>query len=297
VSDPLHLPYGESADALDKVVVTPLSAGWSYAGLRIVELAPGESRSLTSGPQEFVVLPLAGACVVECEGHRFELTGRRDVFSRVTDFAYVPIDAEAIVSSAGGGRFALPSAHAGRRLDPAYGPADAVPVELRGSGRATRQLNNFCDPRSFPADKLVAVECITPAGNWSSYPPHKHDELRPGEAVLEEIYYFEMARTAVDGLRPMGQGFAMHRVYTPDGQIDLCEEVHQGDVILIPRGYHGPSTTAPGYDLYYLNVLAGPGEVRTMEFCDDPDHSWIRDSWKNQEPDPRLPLATAAGPT
>ncbi len=244
-----------------------------------------------------VVLPLAGSCVVECEGRRFDLAGRRDVFSRVTDFAYLPIDAEARLSSAGGGRFALPSANARHRLDPAYGPADSVPVELRGSGRATRQLNNFCDPATFPADKLVAVECITPAGNWSSYPPHKHDELRQGEAVLEEIYYFEMANTIDAGPRQMGRGFAVQRLYTLDGEIDLCEEVRHGDVILIPRGYHGPSMTAPGYDLYYLNVLAGPAQERTMAFCDDPDHHWIRESWSHQETDPRLPLTNASGPT
>ncbi|HXQ61528.1 MAG TPA: 5-deoxy-glucuronate isomerase [Acidimicrobiales bacterium] len=297
MSHPLHLPYGGSADGLDRVVVTPQSAGWSYAGLRIVELAPGQSRRLSTGTDEMVVLPLAGSCTVECEGSRFELTGRSDVFSRVTDFAYVPIDAEVLLSSGGGGRFALPSARATRRLDPAYGAADAVPVEQRGAGRATRQLNNFCDPVSFPADKLIAVECITPAGNWSSYPPHKHDEARSGEAVLEEIYYFETATTVVDGARQMGRGFAMQRLYTSDGQIDLCEEVHQGDVVLIPRGYHGPSMTAPGYDLYYLNVLAGPAEDRTMAFCDDPDHHWIRQTWQDQEPDPRLPLATASGPT
>ena len=297
MSDPLHLPHGGSADELDEVAVTPRSAGWTYAGLRIVELAPGESRRFATATQEMVILPLAGSCVVECEGRRFELTGRSDVFSRVTDFAYVPIDAEVLLSSTDGGRFALPGAQATRRLEPAYGPADEVPVELRGAGRATRQLNNFCDPVTFPADKLVAVECITPAGNWSSYPPHKHDELRPGEAVLEEIYYFEMAKAADDGPRQVGEGFAMHRLYTSDGEIDLCEEVRQGDVILIPRGYHGPSMTAPGYDLYYLNVLAGPGDERTMAFCDDPDHSWIRDSWRSQAPDPRLPLATASGPT
>lgn len=293
----MHLRHGSTADRLDKVVVTPGSAGWRYAGLRIVELAPGESRSLSTGSDEMVVLPLAGSCVVECAGHRFALTGRDDVFSRVSDFAYVPLDAEVLLFSAGGGRFALPSARATRRLDPAYGPADAVPVEVRGSGRATRQLNNFCDPGTFPADKLVAVECITPSGNWSSFPPHKHDELRPGEAVLEEIYYFEMATTIVDRARQMGEGFAIQRLYTLDGAIDLCEEVRQGDVVLVPRGYHGPSMTAPGYDLYYLNVLAGPAEDRTMAFCDDPEHHWIRDTWNHEAPDDRLPLSTSSGRT
>jgi 5-deoxy-glucuronate isomerase len=296
VSHPLHLPHGSSGDDSDKVVVTPLSAGWRYAGLRVVELAPGGSRSLSTGDDEMVVLPLAGSCMVECEDYRFTLEGRRDVFSRVTDFAYVPIDAEVVLSSIGGGRFALPSARATRRLEPAYGAAEDVPVELRGAGRATRQLNNFCSPTTFQTDKLVAVECITPSGNWSSYPPHKHDEESAGEAVLEEIYYFEMSTVASGSTRRIGEGFAVQRLYTADGDIDLCEEVHQGDVVLIPRGFHGPSTTAPGYDLYYLNVLAGPAEERTMAFCDDPAHQWIRESWKDEPLDPRLPLATASGP-
>ncbi|MGH9066388.1 MAG: 5-deoxy-glucuronate isomerase, partial [Acidimicrobiales bacterium] len=143
------------------------------------------------------------------------------------------------------------------------------------------QVNNFLEPDAFPADKLVAVEVITPAGNWSSYPPHKHDENREGEAVLEEIYYFEISSP---------EGFAVQRLYTGDGEIDLCEPVGTGDVVLIPRGYHGPSMAAPGYDLYYLNVLAGPGEERTMAFCDDPAHHWVRRTWGSEDPDPRLPL-------
>jgi 5-deoxy-glucuronate isomerase len=168
-----------------------------------------------------------------------------------------------------------------------------VPIEIRGAGVATRQLNNFCAPDNFPADKLVAVECITPAGNWSSWPPHKHDTAGPDEAVLEEIYYFEVAAARGSKHRRIGEGFAMHRLYTKDGEIDLCEEVRQGDVVLIPRGYHGPSVTAPGYDLYYLNVLAGPAAERTMTFCDDPIHHWIRASWTAQAPDPRLPVLAA----
>jgi len=243
-----------------------------------------------------IVLPLVGSCTVECDEHRFTLTGRCDVFSSVSDFAYIPIDAEVLLTSVGGGRFALPSARATRRLDPRYGPADAVPIELRGAGRATRQLNNFCAPNVFPTDKLMAVECITPSGNWSSYPPHKHDELRTGEAILEEIYYFETAKTMADSARELGKGYAVQRLYTSDGEIDLCEEVHHGDVVLVPRGYHGPSMTAPGYDLYYLNVLAGPAEDRSMAFCDDPAHEWIRESWRDESADPRLPLVPSSGP-
>jgi 5-deoxy-glucuronate isomerase len=113
--------------------------------------------------------------------------------------------------------------------------------------------------------------------------------------VLEEIYYFELGSSRDDGSHRMGEGFAFQRLYSSDGEIDLCEEVRHGDVVLIPRGYHGPSMTAPGYDLYYLNVLAGPAEDRTMAFCDDPAHHWVRDLWKAQSPDPRLPFTTAEG--
>jgi 5-deoxy-glucuronate isomerase len=272
------------------VVISPESAGWGFAGLRIVELPPGGSRTFQTGPDEMLVLPLTGSASVTCEGTTFELDGRADVFSGPSDFAYLPIRSEATLSTRPGGRFALPSARATGMRPPAYGPASTVPVELRGAGRASRQLNNFCDPLSFATEKLVAVECLTPAGNWSSWPPHKHDTATDDEAVLEEIYYYEMA--ASDGAhgRQMGEGFAMQRLYTTDGEIDLCEEVRQGDVVLIPRGYHGPSMTAPGYDLYYLNVLAGPGPQRTMAFHDDPAHHWIRTTWEREAVDARLPL-------
>jgi 5-deoxy-glucuronate isomerase len=261
----------------------------------VFSLEAGGTRSFGTNEDEMIVLPLVGSCTVECDGSRFELLGRSDVFSRVTDFSYLPIESDVRVASEHGGRFALPSARASRHLAPAYGASESVPVEVRGAGPSTRQLNNFCDPSSFETDKLIAVECLTPAGNWSSYPPHKHDECREGEAVLEEIYYFEISRRLSKGARSMGEGFALHRLYTLDGEIDLCDEISHGDVVLIPRGYHGPSVAAPGYDLYYLNVLAGPGQERTMAFCDDPAHHWVRESWKQQEPDPRLPMTTAVG--
>jgi 5-deoxy-glucuronate isomerase len=123
---------------------------------------------------------------------------------------------------------------------------------------------------------------ITPAGNWSSYPPHKHDEERPGESVLEEIYYFEIAAG------PAGSGVAYQRVYgTADRPAGLLAEVRDGDVVLIPHGYHGPSMAVPGYHLYYLNVMAGPGQ-RAWLACDDPAHGWIRGTWPGQQIDPRL---------
>jgi 5-deoxy-glucuronate isomerase len=265
--------------------ITPEQAGWSFSGLRVVELAAGGSHRFESGPDELIVLPLNGAASVSVDGEAFALEGRESVFTEVTDFAYVPRDARGEISSEAGGRFALPSARAGRRLEPRHVAAAAVPVELRGAGQASRQVNNFCAPEAFPADRLIAVEVLTPAGNWSSYPPHKHDEEIDGvETALEEIYYFEVAR----------DGFGYQRCYTsgPRREIDVCQEVRTGDVVLLPHGYHGPSMAAPGYDLYYLNVMAGPGE-RAWRFRDDPAHAWIRDTWAGQDVDPRLPMTSA----
>ena len=267
--------------------MTPADCGWTYSSLRVLNLAAGGEARFQSGPDEMLVLPLAGACTVTADGDEMPLAGRPDVFTRVTDFAYVPRDATVTVRSEAGGRFALPGSRATRRLPPRYGPAEKVPVEFRGSGQASRQVNNFCSPEAFETDRLVSVEVLTPAGNWSSYPPHKHDEARPGEAVLEEIYYFEV------GSGPGGPGLGYQRVYStdPGRPIDVLAEVRSGDIVLVPHGYHGPSMAAPGYDLYYLNVLAGPAQQRTMAFCDDPAHGWIRGTWARQQLDPRLPMA------
>ena len=299
--DSFHLPRGTTSDGQVELAVTPERAGWSFSGLRVVELGPGGSYAFDTGEDEVVVLPLSGSASVDVDGERFDLEGRADVFSRVSDFAYAPRDAAVELRSERGGRFALPAARARRRLSARYGPAEKVPVELRGAGQCSRQVNNLCTPESFEADRLIAVEVLTPGGNWSSYPPHKHDEERAGEEVaLEEVYYFEVADgLATDG--PEGRsgsaaprGLAYQRVYSsgPDRQIDVCAEVRSGDVVLVPHGYHGPSMAAPGYDLYYLNVMAGPGDERVWRFCDDPAHAWLRETWADQEIDPRLPLTS-----
>jgi 5-deoxy-glucuronate isomerase len=284
VNEQFIVRKGESAEDPFALVITPKTAGWEYSSLRILELPPGGSAEFDTGPDEMVLLPLSGAIQVFCEGQKIELTGRRSVFSRVSDFAYLPMDAHVMVVSRDGGRFALPGARATRKLPARYGPAEGVSVELRGAGQASRQVNNFCNPQTFDADKLIAVEVLTPAANWSSYPPHKHDEEREGEARLEEIYYFEVAK----------DGPAYQRVYTsgPGREIDVCAEVRSGDTVLIPYGWHGPSMATPGYDLYYLNVMAGPSPDRAWLICDDPAHAWVRGTWAEQEIDPRLPLTT-----
>jgi 5-deoxy-glucuronate isomerase len=288
VDEKLYLPAGTAGDGPFSLVVTPEQASWAYSGLLVLELAPGQAHTWATGGSESLVLPLSGSAVVTCEGSAFkratfELQGRRDVFSRVSDFSYVPRETTVTVTSVGGGTFAIPSARCANKLPPRYGPAEEVPVELRGAGQASRQVNNFCSPEAFECDKLIAVEVLTPGGNWSSYPPHKHDVARPGEeAELEEIYYF------------VSRGLAYQRVYgTVDRPIDVLAEVSTGDVVLIPHGWHGPSIAAPGYDLYYLNVMAGPAAERAWLFCDDPAHGWIRGTWPDQAVDPRLPMTSA----
>ena len=288
----LHLPAGTAAAGPYALEVTPESAGWGHASLRVLELAAGGSHLLDTGPDEILVVPLAGSLLVECDGETVALAGRSTVFAGPTDFAYLPRDAVATLRSERGGRFALCGARARRRLPVRYGPAAGVPVELRGAGRCSRQVNNFATADVFEADAVIACEVITPAGNWSSYPPHKHDRTSDVETELEEIYYFEVSPG------PEGQaGLAYQRVYgTPERPIDVLAEVRDGDVVLIPHGWHGPSIAAPGHDLYYLNVMAGPGAERAWRIVDDPAHAWIRDTWAAEDVDPRLPLHSADSP-
>ncbi|QUC59089.1 5-deoxy-glucuronate isomerase [Streptomyces sp. A2-16] len=280
-----HLPRGTAADGPYDLLVTPESAGWGYSGLRILTLKPGEAHAVSTGDSEFLVLPLTGSCTVTTDGSVFELIGRTGVFASVTDFAYLPPETEALIGSAQGGLFALPSARTERSsLSARYGPKEDVPIELRGAGACSRQVNNYCLPGTFDAEQLLVCEVLTPGGNWSSYPPHKHDEARPGqESELEEIYYFQVAGD--------GNGFGYQRVYgTTERPIDVLAEVRSGDAVLIPHGWHGPSIAAPGYDLYYLNVMAGPGQDRAWLICDDPAHGWVRTTWESQEIDDRLPF-------
>lgn len=156
-------------------------------------------------------------------------------------------------------------------------PAE-IEVEIRGAGNATRQINKIIRPE-FPAHRLLVVEVYTPGGNWSSYPPHKHDVHNPpGEVDLEEIYYYRVDRP---------EGYAIQKVYTPDRRLDDTLTVRDGEMVLVPEGYH-PVVAAHGYNVYYLNALAG--SARSMAASDDPDYIWVRDTWRDK--DPRVPLVT-----
>lgn len=278
----LHWPAGSLANAPWELDLSAETAGWSWSSLRVLALGPGERHSFPSSDEELLVLPLAGSCRVTCDGEEVTLTGRSDVFAGPSDFVYLPRDSEVEVSSSAGGRFAVAGARARRRLPVRYQPAGGVAVELRGAGSCSRRVVNYAMAGTFEADRILVCEVVTPSGNWSSYPPHKHDETRAGENELEEIYYFGV------GGGPGGEGIAYQRVYgTAQRPIEYLGEVRDGDVVIIPHGYHGPSMAPPGYDLYFLNVMAGPGE-RAWLAVDDPHHAWVRASWTGKAVDPRL---------
>jgi 5-deoxy-glucuronate isomerase len=280
----LYRPAGSLAEGAWSVVLTPEAAGWRYCGLRAAALAPGATIAFDSAADEVAVLPLEGTFGVTVDGARYELEGRPDVWAGPSDFLYAPPGSSVEVGSAGGGRFAVATARGERRFPVRYVPASDVAVEMRGAGASSREVRNFAAAHRFEADRLIAVEVLSPGGNWGSYPPHKHDEVRPGETELEEIYHYVVS----DG--PSGPGLAYQHVYgTLERPIELLTRVGTGDVVLVPHGWHGPAMAAPGYDLYYLNVMGGPAE-RAWRACDDPSHAWVRDAWTEETLDPRLPF-------
>ncbi|MDO5698763.1 MAG: 5-deoxy-glucuronate isomerase [Dermatophilus congolensis] len=293
-------PAGTSGDNEFDVVIRPgQTAGWEHTGLLVTDLAAGESRTVDTEEFEFIALPLHGAATVEVTANgqttSHELEGRASVFSGPTDSVYVPRDAKFTLTSTDGGRYAFSFATANEACPVVKIEKSAVAVEMRGAGQSSRQVQNFGTPAALDADSIIACEVITPAGNWSSYPPHKHDEERDGvETHLEEIYYFEMRVEPGHPGAPSGDDadpIGYQRVYgTDDRPIDIAEEVRSRDVVLVPHGWHGPSMAPTGYDMYYLNVMAGPGEERAWLICDDPRHGWVRGTWNDQQVDPRLPI-------
>lgn len=266
---------------------------WQHTGLRVAELADGASLNLDEIGVERLVVPLAGGFEVACHapGERdimpevVRLAGRRSVFDGPTDVLYVPASESMKIS--GRGRVAVASAHTDVVKPRQYIPAADTPVELRGAGRCSRQIHNFGTPQVLDAARIIVCEVITPAGNFSSYPAHKHDEHVPGrESRLEEIYYFEL-----DGPGAPADPVGIFATYSsPVGEIATNALVRTGDIALVPFGFHGPAAALPGYDMYYLNVMAGPDLAREWLISDDPTQAWVRDTWENEPIDPRLPL-------
>jgi len=279
-----YLPAGTASAGKYDVEITPESASWEYTSLKIVTLRRMEDHQFFTGEEEVIVVPLTGAVGVDVGGSELDLAGRSDVFAGPTDIAYVGIGQAVTLRSARGGRFALCGARTEQQLPVRHLAAESVPVELRGAGPASRQVRNFGTPGALDAAKIIACEVLTPAGNWSSYPAHKHDEASQTETKLEEIYYFEIAAG------PHGEpGFGFMRTSSsPTAEIELLEEVRDRDTVLVPYGWHGPCMAAPGFDMYYLNVMAGPGAERAWKISDHPDQEFVRENWATQAIDPRL---------
>jgi 5-deoxy-glucuronate isomerase len=253
------------------------SFGYEYLSFEVRKLAQGQRYEGQTHGNELAIVVLGGLCSVETPQESWpSVGGRTSVFTGMPHALYLPVSTQFSVSAVTDCELAFcycraEEHHPARLITP-----DQVRLEIRGGGNATRQINHILTPE-FPAHRLLVVEVFTPAGNWSSYPPHKHDVHNPpAEVDLEEIYYYRLDRP---------EGYAIQRVYTADRRIDQTLCVRDGELVLIPEGYH-PVVAAHGYNVYYLNALAG--SARSMAASDDPDYAWVRGDWREQ--DPRVPL-------
>ena len=245
--------------------ITPESAGWKYVGFEVYVLREGQTLRKETQDQEVCAVLLSGLADIRTKHTSFERIGKRmSVFEKIPPYSVYAPDHDEI------GITALTEAEIALCFAPGFGNHQArliapeqVGIETRGYGNMTRQIHNIL-PEQEPADSLLVVEVFTPGGHWSSYPPHKHDvDNLPHESYLEETYYHKV--------KP-GHGFVVQRVYTDDRSLDETMTVTDGQAVLVPKGYH-PVSAPPGYESYYLNVMAGP--VRTWKFHNDPDHEWL----------------------
>ncbi len=269
-------PHDPSVDGTI-VSVTPKQAGWQDLGFAVRRLAAGTHFAASTGEHELALVLLGGRATIESSAGLWENIGKRNtVFDGLPYTLYLPPGVDYTVAAESNLEIALMWCPA----EPGY-PArlvtpDQVSVEVRGGGNATRQINNII-LGDFPAQRLLVVEVYTPAGNWSSYPPHKHDvHDPPREVSLEEIYYYRISAP---------DGYAIQQIYSPERGLDEIVRPRDGDLVLIPYGYH-PVVAPPGYDVYYLNALVG--SAHTMTAADEPRFAWIRQNWP--APDPRVPL-------
>ncbi len=292
-----YYPQGSLTRDTQPVSLNAKTAGWTYCGIDVYDfsgMARNKTIEIDLNNREAVIVPLSAiSTAVHLNQKKHLLAGRPGVFAAVADWFYVPVGSKFSLS-ADAGEVAVCTAIAQREFPAHHGLADAVPVEPRGAGFATRQVNNIATPDSFQgADRIIICEVLTPGGNWSSWPPHRHDGIAGCPNMNEEIYYFRIGKQKSDHGSPEGRGY--FHAYTVDGSVDDTVTLSDGDVYILPAGYHGPSIAAPEYPMYFLNVLAGPAPDRTMAFCDDPSHHWIRDEWKTQKADPRVPMTSARG--
>jgi 5-deoxy-glucuronate isomerase len=274
-------PYGEY------LRVTPESAGWEHLHFSARRLKRGEQWQAGTGDFEYGMVILGGVCDVESSRGDWARIGRRqDVFAGMPYALYLPAQTTFTVTALSEELdFACGWCQSEGNHPPQLVTPDQVAIEIRGGGNATRQINAIFPP-GFNCHRLVAVEVYTPSGNWSSYPPHKHDVHRVDpagqliEADLEEIYFYKLDKP---------QGYAVQRVYTADLRLNETIVARDRDVVLVPEGYH-PVAAAHGYATYYLNFLAG--SAQSLANTDDPEHAWIKETWRDK--DPRVPVVTLA---
>jgi 5-deoxy-glucuronate isomerase len=265
--------------------ITPHTAHWDHLSFAARQMNRGKTWDFETHENELALVVLGGVCEITSNIGKWTEVGRRPhVFAGMPYTLYLPPDTHFTVEAKSEnldiayGWCVAKEAHPARLVKPAE-----VQIEIRGGDNVTRQINKMIPP-GFPSSRLVVVEVYTPSGNWSSYPPHKHDEHildQDGnllEADLEEVYFYKIDRP---------EGFAYQRIYTPDRKIDELLMARDSHLVLSPQGYH-PVVAAPGYNCYYLNMLAG--SAQSLAATDDPDHTWVKETWK--EKDPRLPLVT-----
>ena len=261
----------------DRLTGSRNNLGFEYLAFQNLKLDAGGRYEAETEDSELGIVVLGGRCSVESSrGEWLDFGARANVFDGKPYTLYLPPQTNFRISTKTGADLGLCYAKAERQYEAKLVTPGQVRVEIRGGGNATRQINHMITPE-FSAHRLLIVEVYTPAGNWSSYPPHKHDVHNPPHEVdLEEIYYYRVRRP---------EGYAIQKVYTADRCIDATLTVRDGELVRVPEGYH-PVVAAHGYDVYYLNALAG--SARSMAAADDPDYAWVRGQWREQ--DPRLPL-------
>ena len=285
---------GNSPDPAVVVEVTPELAGWEYINFQVRRLVAGERWEWATGEHELALIPLSGTISVATNrGEWREVGGRANVFAGLPHALYLPRRTTLTVKAAGDCEFAAAWVVTDQDHEPRLVTPANTATEIRGGDNATRQINSILPP-GFPCHRLIVVEVYTPGGNWSSYPPHKHDIHKTDaqgnvlEADLEEVYYYKIDRPG---------GFAMQRVYTeaesPLAQaghaFDVALLVRNDDAVLIPEGHH-PVASPPGYTTYYLNILAG--SAQSLANSEDPAHIWVKETYQSH--DPRVPIYPAA---
>lgn len=250
--------------------VGPEQASWDYISLRVQRIQAGGFVNYSSESDEVCLVPLTGTAKVESDGQTWTVSRPGTMFDGKPTALYLPVGSTMTISAdEDDAEIAIAGSRATESFPARLITPDDIEVEIRGAGNAARQISHIIKPE-FPAHRLLVVEVFTPSGNWSSFPPHKHDVSNlPEESDLEEIYYYRVHPS---------DGFGLQRLYTADGSFDHAWVIKDGDLLLVPEGYHA-FAIAHGYTGYYLNVLAGDEPIRTMQPSDDPAYAWVRKTW------------------